>query len=47
MVLKLNTYDSFFTSAPFKFYAVEENDNPDIEEILEKNLILMIQNHMI
>ena len=33
MVLKLNTYDSFFTSAPFKFYAVEENDNPDIEEI--------------
>ena len=33
MVLKLNTYDGFFTSAPFKFYAVEENDNPDIEEI--------------
>ena len=33
MVLKLNTYDSFFTSAPFKFYAVEENDNPDIEKI--------------
>ena len=33
MVLKLNTYDSFFTSAPCKFYAVEENDNPDIEEI--------------
>lgn len=33
MVLKLNTYDSFFTSAPFKFYAVEENGNPDIEEI--------------
>lgn len=33
MVLKLNTYDMFFTSAPFKFYAVEENDNPDIEEI--------------
>ena len=33
MVLKLDTYDSFFTSAPFKFYAVEENDNPDIEEI--------------
>ena len=33
MVLKLNTYDSFFASAPFKFYAVEENDNPDIEEI--------------
>lgn len=33
MVLKLNTYDMFFTSAPFKFYAVEENDNPDIEKI--------------
>ena len=34
MVLKLNTYDSFFTSAPVKkFYAVEENDNPDIEKI--------------
>ena len=33
MVLKLNTYDSFFTSAPFNFYAVEENDNTDIEEI--------------
>lgn len=33
MVLKLNTYDSFFTSAPFKFYAVEDNDNPDIEKI--------------
>lgn len=33
MVLKLNTYDRFFTSAPVKFYAVEENDNPDIEEI--------------
>ena len=33
MVLKLDTYDSFFTSAPFKFYAVEENGNPDIEEI--------------
>lgn len=33
MVLKLNTYDSFFTSAPFKFYAVEDNGNPDIEEI--------------
>lgn len=33
MVLKLNIYDSFFTSAPFKFYAVEENDNPDIEKI--------------
>lgn len=33
MVLKLNTYDMVFTSAPFKFYAVEENDNPDIEKI--------------
>ena len=33
MVLKLNTYYMFFTSAPFKFYAVEENDNPDIEKI--------------
>ena len=33
MVLKLNTYDGFFTSAPFKFYTVEENDNPDIEKI--------------
>lgn len=33
MILKLNTYNYFFASSPFKFYAVEQNGNPDIEEI--------------
>lgn len=33
MILKLNTYDYFFASSPYKFYAVEQNGNPDIEAI--------------
>ena len=34
MILTLNTYDYyFFDSEPFKYYSVEENGNPDIEEI--------------
>ena len=33
MILKLNTYTYFFASSAFKYYAVEENGNPDIEEI--------------
>lgn len=33
MILKLNTYNYFFASSPYKFYAVEQNGNPDIEAI--------------
>jgi hypothetical protein len=33
MILKLNTYNYFFASSPFKYYAVEQNGNPDIEAI--------------
>ena len=33
MILKLNTYDYFLASAPFKYYAVEQNNNSDIEAI--------------
>ena len=34
MILTLNTYDYyFFDSEPFKYYSVEDNGNPDIEEI--------------
>ena len=33
MILKLNTYTHFFNSSTFKYYAVEQNGNPDIEEI--------------
>ena len=33
MILKLNTYNYFFASEPFKYYAVEQNGNSDIEAI--------------
>lgn len=33
MILKLNTYNYFFASSPYKFYAIEQNGNPDIEAI--------------
>ena len=33
MILTLNTYDFLFASSPIKYYVVEHNDNPDIEEI--------------
>lgn len=33
MILKLNTYNYLFASSPYKFYAVEQNGNPDIEAI--------------
>ena len=33
MVLKLYTYTYFFASSAFKYYAVEDSDNADIEKI--------------
>lgn len=33
MILKLNTYNYFFSDSPFKYYSIEGNDNTDIEEI--------------
>ena len=33
MVLKLYTYTYFFASSVFKYYAVEDSDNTDIEKI--------------
>ena len=33
MVLKLYTYTYFFASSAFKYYAVEDSDNMDIEKI--------------
>lgn len=33
MVLKLYTYTYFFASSAFKYYAVEDSDNTDIEKI--------------
>ena len=33
MILTLNTYNFLFASLPIKYYVVEHNDNPDIEEI--------------
>ena len=33
MILTLNTYNFLFASSPIKYYVVEHNDNPDIEEI--------------
>lgn len=33
MILTLSTYIFLFDSSPIKYYVVEHNDNPDIEEI--------------
>ena len=33
MILTLSTYNFLFASSPIKYYVVEHNDNPDIEEI--------------